>query len=68
MMKLLLGLVIVAILIPALGGTKAMGQEEEIPLIPREALFGNPDKSGVALSPDGSRISFLAPVDGVMNV
>jgi len=42
--------------------------EETVPLIPREVLFGNPDKSSVALSPDGTRISYLAPVDGVMNV
>ena len=68
MKKLLLALVIVAILIPAVGGTTAMSQEEITPLIPREALFGNPDKSGVELSPDGSRISFLAPVNGVLNV
>jgi len=37
-------------------------------LILREVLFGNPDKVSVALSPDGTKISFLAPVDGVMNV
>ena len=37
-------------------------------LISREVLFGNPDKVSVALSPDGTKISFLAPVDGVMNV
>jgi len=38
------------------------------PIIPRETLFGNPDKSTVQLSPDGTRISYRAPVDGVMNV
>jgi len=37
-------------------------------LIPRDLLFGNPDRAGVQISPDGSRISFLAPVNGVMNV
>ncbi len=37
-------------------------------LIPRRALFGNPDKSQVQLSPDGQRIAFRAPLDGVMNV
>jgi dipeptidyl aminopeptidase/acylaminoacyl peptidase len=41
---------------------------ETTPLIPREVFFGNPDKVSVALSPDGARISYLAPVDGVMNV
>ena len=38
------------------------------PIIPREVLFGNPNKSMVRLSPDGTKISYLAPVDGVMNV
>lgn len=37
-------------------------------LIAREVLFGNPDRSGVQISPDGTRISFRAPKDGVMNV
>jgi dipeptidyl aminopeptidase/acylaminoacyl peptidase len=37
-------------------------------LIPRRVLFGNPERAGVQVSPDGRRISYLAPVDGVMNV
>ncbi len=37
-------------------------------LIPREIIFGNPDKAGVQISPDGKRIAYLAPVDGVLNV
>jgi len=37
-------------------------------LIPREVLFGNPDKTRVQLSPDGSKISYLAPANGVLNV
>lgn len=37
-------------------------------LIPREVLFGNPDKAQVRLSPDGQYLSYLAPVDGVLNV
>ena len=40
----------------------------EAPLIPRDVLFGNPDKAAARLSPDGTQLSFLAPVDGVMNV
>ena len=39
-----------------------------VPLIRREALFGNPDKSSPRLSPDGKFLSYLAPVDGVLNV
>ena len=38
------------------------------PLIPREVLFGNPERAGVQISPDGSKIGFRAAVDGVMNV
>ena len=37
-------------------------------LIPRKVLFGNPDKAGPQISPDGKHLSFLAPVDGVLNV
>ena len=37
-------------------------------LIPRKVLFGNPDRVSPQLSPDGQKISFLAPVDGVLNV
>ena len=38
------------------------------PLIPREVLFGNPDKAALRISPDGRHIAFLAPVNGVLNV
>ncbi len=38
------------------------------PLIPRQVLFGNPDKAALRLSPDGNYISYLASVDGVLNV
>ncbi len=38
------------------------------PLIPREILFGNPDKAALRISPDGRHIAFLAPVNGVLNV
>ncbi len=37
-------------------------------LIPRQVLFGNPEKAGPQISPDGEKISFLAPVNGVLNV
>ncbi|PKB19558.1 dipeptidyl aminopeptidase/acylaminoacyl peptidase [Novosphingobium kunmingense] len=38
------------------------------PLIPRQALYGNPVKAAAQISPDGSTLSWLAPVAGVMNV
>jgi len=37
-------------------------------LIPRNTLFENPERIGVQISPDGQWLSFLAPVDGVLNV
>jgi dipeptidyl aminopeptidase/acylaminoacyl peptidase len=37
-------------------------------LIPREILFGNPDKANPQISPDGTRIAYLAPVNNVLNV
>ncbi|MGD0811316.1 MAG: S9 family peptidase [Acidimicrobiales bacterium] len=39
-----------------------------VELVPRHLLFGNPAKTMGTVSPDGSRIAFLAPVDGVLNV
>jgi dipeptidyl aminopeptidase/acylaminoacyl peptidase len=39
-----------------------------VELIPREVLFGNPERSMASLSPDGSHVAFLAPVEGVLNV
>jgi dipeptidyl aminopeptidase/acylaminoacyl peptidase len=38
------------------------------PVIPRSALFGNPDRAQGRVSPDGKYISFIAPRDGVLNV
>ena len=37
-------------------------------LIPRSVLFGNPDNASPSLSPDGTQLAFLAPVNGVLNV
>jgi dipeptidyl aminopeptidase/acylaminoacyl peptidase len=38
------------------------------PLIPRRVLFAGADRSVVRISPDGRRIAFLAPIDGVLNL
>jgi dipeptidyl aminopeptidase/acylaminoacyl peptidase len=38
------------------------------PLIPRDVLFGNPEKADPQLSPDGAHLAYLAPLDGVLNV
>lgn len=52
-------------LVPASG---AGAGAEPVPLIARDALFGNPDKAQGRISPDGRYVSFLAPRDGVLNV
>jgi len=46
-------------------------QEErmaDVDLIPRDVLFGNPDRVAARLSPDGNRLAYLAPVEGALNV
>jgi dipeptidyl aminopeptidase/acylaminoacyl peptidase len=37
-------------------------------LIPRDVLFGNPERSQLRISPDGKTLSWIAPRDGVLNV
>jgi dipeptidyl aminopeptidase/acylaminoacyl peptidase len=37
-------------------------------LIPRDVLFGNPERVSPRLSPDRQRIAWIAPKDGVLNV
>jgi dipeptidyl aminopeptidase/acylaminoacyl peptidase len=37
-------------------------------LIPREVLFGNPERTAPTISPDGRRVAYLAPVSNVLNV
>ncbi|KAB3546121.1 MAG: S9 family peptidase, partial [ANME-2 cluster archaeon] len=78
MKKLLISVLIIAALLasacisdesaPTEEPTENTSQPDTTPLIPREVFFGNPDKITVRLSPDGTRISYLASVDGVLNV
>ncbi|MEM6826508.1 MAG: S9 family peptidase [Pseudomonadota bacterium] len=49
-------------------GTQMTNTQEAAPLIPRDALFGNPTKAQGRLSPDGKYLSWLAPKDGVLNI
>ncbi len=41
---------------------------DDVELVPREIYFGNPERTQGRISPDGSKMSFLAPLDGVLNV
>ncbi|MEK6644348.1 MAG: S9 family peptidase [Planctomycetota bacterium] len=47
---------------------QAAAEPKGTPLIPRSVLFGNPDKAGPQISPDGKHLAYLAEVNGVMNV
>ena len=38
------------------------------PLIPKDILFGNPERAQARISPDGTMMSYLAPKDSVLNV
>ena len=39
-----------------------------VALIPRNILFGNPVKANPQISPDGTMLAYLAPVNNVLNV
>jgi dipeptidyl aminopeptidase/acylaminoacyl peptidase len=41
---------------------------EDFELVPRNVFFGNPSRIQGRVSPDGTKMSFLAPVDGVLNL
>ncbi|MEO8018983.1 MAG: S9 family peptidase [Pseudomonadota bacterium] len=61
----------VALLLPVICAAQTPTAAEAIagtPVIPRSALFGNPEKAQARISPDGKYISFIAPKDGVLNV
>ncbi|HET6984630.1 MAG TPA: alpha/beta fold hydrolase, partial [Myxococcaceae bacterium] len=46
----------------------AVTARAETPLIPREVLFGNPERTKPALAPDGKRLAWLQPDKGVLQV
>ena len=39
-----------------------------VELIPRSVLFGNPERISPNISPDGTRMAWIAPREGVLNV
>jgi dipeptidyl aminopeptidase/acylaminoacyl peptidase len=42
--------------------------QSQTALIPRNVLFGNPERSSPEISPDGTMLAYLAPDQGVLNV
>ncbi|HEU4780742.1 MAG TPA: S9 family peptidase [Steroidobacteraceae bacterium] len=71
-MKQVLAALVAALAIPVISSAQAPRTPAEAvagtSIIPRSALFGNPEKTQARLSPDGKYISFIAPRDGVLNV
>ncbi|MFN8901569.1 MAG: TolB family protein, partial [Lysobacteraceae bacterium] len=49
-------------------GPAASAPAPESPLLSRQVLFGNPERSGGSISPDGKWLGYIAPRDGVLNV
>lgn len=41
---------------------------DDVELVQRDVYFGNPERAQGRISPDGSMMSFMAPLDGVINV
>ncbi|MGB4191915.1 MAG: S9 family peptidase [Rickettsiales bacterium] len=67
--KIILGLILIIFSIVAYFLlNKESKNHQNANLIPRQILFGNPDKVKVMLSPDGEYISYIAPLDGVLNI
>ncbi|MGH9189364.1 MAG: S9 family peptidase [Acidimicrobiales bacterium] len=40
----------------------------DIALVPRQVLFGNPERVSPSISPDGASLAWVAPDEGVLNV
>ena len=66
-MTRILVLLLTLALMPA-AATRAETAAPEAPLIARNALFGNPEKTQARIAPDGRHLSWIAPRDGVLNV
>ncbi|HVF37719.1 MAG TPA: S9 family peptidase [Sphingomicrobium sp.] len=61
-------LVVTAILSASVSPAALAQPADEVPLIERSKLFGNPVKAAGRISPDGKWLSWTAPRDGVMNI
>jgi dipeptidyl aminopeptidase/acylaminoacyl peptidase len=50
------------------GNHSSLAEGNATEIIPREVLFGNPERIGVLISPDGRWISYSTALKGVLNV
>ena len=53
---------------PAPAAPAAKPAPAPVALLSRQTLFGNPERSSGAISPDGKWLGYVAPLDGVLNV
>lgn len=60
--------VLASVVALSLGAVTFAQDAGNMPLIPRDVLFGNPDRAMPQISPDGKHLAYLAPVNGVLNV
>jgi dipeptidyl aminopeptidase/acylaminoacyl peptidase len=66
--KIILSLIIVLIIFT---GVKLMNKyniSDNDNLIPKEILFGNPEKFSLIISPNGEYIAYIAPLNEVLNI
>ncbi|MFM2087209.1 MAG: hypothetical protein RLZZ237_2078 [Pseudomonadota bacterium] len=68
MLRYALPALLFASILPAHAQSPASIPANDVPLIERAKIFGNPSKSGGRISPDGKWLSWIAPRDGVLNV
>jgi dipeptidyl aminopeptidase/acylaminoacyl peptidase len=70
--KVMLSVLTAALTLPTVAAADSAGPAAQAvsgsTLIPRSALFGNPEKTQARISPDGKYISYIAPREGVLNV
>ncbi|HEY4929967.1 MAG TPA: hypothetical protein VII23_00220 [Terriglobales bacterium] len=67
-LKRRISVVLITLWLVALASPLVAQEKFTTPLIPREVLFGNPERTSPQISPDGTQLGYLAPVDGVLNV
>jgi dipeptidyl aminopeptidase/acylaminoacyl peptidase len=53
---------------PALRVAGIAGAATPSPMVPRRLFFGSADRSGLSISPNGTKLAWIAPLDGIPNV
>jgi dipeptidyl aminopeptidase/acylaminoacyl peptidase len=59
---------LLGVLVLALPCLYLMGCGSEAKIIPREVLMGNPEKASPQISPGGTMLAYIAPVDDILNI